>query len=110
MTTLAFACSGSGDTIARLSEALSQRSLCCNFATSYFYLVFRLSARRSICAAGGYQEGGSEDRLCPTSVPICLAWMGKATCQTNAACVGPHVTCASIASACGSQKGISMAR
>jgi hypothetical protein len=32
-------------------------------------------------------QGGSDDRLCSTSVSIFLTWMGKATFQVNAACV-----------------------
>ena len=32
-------------------------------------------------------QGGSDDRLCSTSVSIFLPWMGKATFQANAACV-----------------------
>ena len=42
--------------IAALSATQSQCSLCRSLETRYFYLVFRLSARRGICAAVG--QGG----------------------------------------------------
>jgi hypothetical protein len=50
--------------IAALSENLSQCSLYCSLETSYFYLVFCLSARRSICAAVDLEWGQQYPQFC----------------------------------------------
>ena len=54
--------------IAALSENLSQCSLYCSLETSYFYLVFRLSARWGIRAAVG--QGGLASLLSLASAMV----------------------------------------